>query len=272
MSRRVFDQGSARVALAAGAAGQRPLGSRRRLACLVALSLAAAAPAQAQSTKDPLIDPGRIVGGGTKQMKDVRPVRGFLPQPGLLRPGGSGQAALVYVNPAANFPSYNKVLLHAVTIMTTPDSALNKVPQKTRQAVANNFYAYLYNALATRCTMVRAPAPGTISLRVALTDATTPNAAVNTVATYAPYVSTAYGLTSLAFNKGVGFFAGTAAAEGYMTDAKTGALMWEAVDKRGGTTTLVANTLDNWRDVENVFKAWSEKTAARLHELGACRQ
>jgi hypothetical protein len=69
------------------------------------------------------------------------------------------------------------------------------------------------------------------------------------VATYTPYVSTGYGLASLAFNNGVGYFAGTAAAEGYATDAATGALLWEAADKRDGTTALAENTLNTWLDV-----------------------
>ena len=55
--------------------------------------------------------PGQIIGGGTKQMADVQPVPGFLPDPSLLRRGGSGQADLVYRSPTANFASYNKVIL-----------------------------------------------------------------------------------------------------------------------------------------------------------------
>jgi hypothetical protein len=35
---------------------------------------------------------------------------------------------------------------------------------------------------------------------------------------------------------GVGYFAGTATAEGYATDATNGGLLWEAVGRRGGTT------------------------------------
>src|SRR5207248_9892559 len=66
----------------------------------------------------------------------------------------------------------------------------------------------LYNALSKRCQMVTSASPGTLRLRIALTDATTPNATVNTVATYTPYVSTAYSLASLGFNNGVGYFAG----------------------------------------------------------------
>jgi hypothetical protein len=101
--------------------------------------------------------------------------------------------------------------------------------------------------------MVTSPSPGTLRLRVALTDATTPNAAVNTVATYTPDVSTGYGLASLAFNNGVGYFAGTASAEGYATGATTGTRLWEAVDKRGGTTAMAENTLNTSLDLRGDF-------------------
>jgi hypothetical protein len=218
-----------------------------------------------------LVQPGQIVGGGTKQITDVQPVGGFLPNRSLLNPGGAGQAALVYRSPTANFASYNKVLLEPVAIWAPPDSQLNTVAPAQRQAVANTFYSDLYNALQKRCQMVTSPSPGTMRMRFALVDAKIPNATVNTIATYTPYASTAYSLGSLAFNNGVGYFAGTATAEGYATDATNGGLLWEAVDKRGGTTALVANTLNTWRDVDHAFQAWSEQLATRLQELGACR-
>jgi hypothetical protein len=85
-------------------------------------------------------------------------------------------------------------------------------------------------------------------MRFALVDAKFPNATVNTVATYTPYASTAYGLTSLAFNNGVGYFGATATAEGYATDATNGGLLWD-----------------------HAFQAWSDQLATRLQELGACR-
>ena len=239
----------------------------RIVPAVIGATLAGCAP----SGEDSLFHPARIVFGSTRRIKDVQPVAGFLPDPSLLQPGGPGQAALVYRNATANFAAYNKVFLDPVTTWTEQDSALNSVPESQRQAAADRFYSDLYNALSKHCQMVTSPAPGTMHLRVALTDATTPNALLNTVATYAPYgISSAYSLASLAFNNGIGYFAGTAAAEGYATDAATGTLLWQAVDKRGGTTALVANTLNTWRDVDNAFQAWSEKLTARLRELGAC--
>lgn len=218
-----------------------------------------------------MVQPGQIVGGGTKQMAGVQPVGGFLPNPSLLNSGGAEQADLVYRSPTANLASYNKLILEPVAIWAPPDSPLNTVPVEQRQAAANAFYSDLYNALSRRCQMVTAPSPGTMRMRFALVDAKIPNATVNTVATYTPYASTAYSLASLAFNNGVGYFAGTATAEGYATDATNGGLLWEAVDKRGGTTAVVENTLNNWNDIDHAFQAWSEQLAARMQELGACR-
>ncbi len=152
----------------------------------------------------PLIHPGRIVGGATKQMKDVQPIPGFLPKVGLLRRSRPGEAVFVYRNPNADFAAYSKVMLDPVAIWTAPGSSLRKVPHSQRVAIANTFYGDLYSALQRRCRLVRSPSRGTLRLRIALTDATTPNATVNTVATYAPYVSTAYSVASFAFNKGVG--------------------------------------------------------------------
>jgi len=41
-----------------------------------------------------VVQPGQIVGGGTKQIAGVQPVGGFLPNPSLLNPGGAGQRTL----------------------------------------------------------------------------------------------------------------------------------------------------------------------------------
>src|SRR6202521_2786695 len=121
---------------------------------LVVLTIAGVLAACGQTSGGGLFQTGQIVGGGTKEMRDVQPVAGFLPNASLLQPGGSGRAALVYRNPTADFSRYNKVLLDPVTIWTEPDSQLNNVPQSQRQAAANRFYSDLYNALSKLCQMV----------------------------------------------------------------------------------------------------------------------
>ena len=219
---------------------------------------------------DAPVQTGQIVGGATKQMTDVQSVRGFLPQPNLLVPGVGRQPALVYLNPDANFSSYASVMLDPVAIWAAPGSELNTVPASQRQELASRFESALSQKLSQNCRLVGAPVGRTVVLRFALTDANSTNAVVNTVTTYTPYLSTAVSAASLVFNGGVGYFTGTASAEGYATDASTGKLLWQGVDKRGGTGALVKNTFDNWLDVDRAMRDWSTKLASRLQELGIC--
>jgi hypothetical protein len=203
-------------------------------------------------------------------MTDVKPVAGFLPHPELLQRGSSGEAALTYRNPAVNMASYRMVMLDPVTLWTAPGSPLDNVPANQKQAAANVFYSDLRDALQRHCQIVGASGPGTLRMRFAIVDAKLPNAAVNTVATYAPYASGLYGAASLTFNKGVGYFAGTATAEGYAVDAVNGTLIWQGVDKRGGTTAVVENTLNTWLDVHHAFEAWCNQLVLRLQTMGVC--
>ena len=251
------------AAVGAGAASATQL-----LACMAAGLVATAC------SSDEKIGPfqvGQIVGGGTKEIASVQPVPGFLPNPSLLQPGQQGQPDLVYRSPTADFASYRSVKLDPVAIWTSPGSPLNQEPRAQRRALANTFYSDLYTALSQHCQMSRAASPGTLRVRVALVDAKPSNAVEDTVATYAPYVGAAYGAASLAFNHGVGYFAGTATAEAYGTDARNGTLLFEAVDRRGGTTAVLENTLDNWLDVHHAFTAWSTEITAKLQQMGVCR-
>jgi hypothetical protein len=75
------------------------------------LIIGGALPASGQTSGGGLFQTGQIIGGGTREVRDVQPVPGFLPNASLLQPGGAGQVALVYRNPTANFRRYNKVLL-----------------------------------------------------------------------------------------------------------------------------------------------------------------
>jgi hypothetical protein len=206
----------------------------------------------------------------TEQVSDVTPVGGFLPQPALLEPGKTGEVALVYRDPNANWASYRKMILDPVTIWTGPGSDLSSVPPEQRKALADSLYTHLHDAAAQRCQMVTEPSPDTIRIRVALVGAEPSNAVLNTISTYVPQAHVLSAMTGAAFNDGVGFFAGTASVEGYALDATNGQLLWQGVDERGGGNALGTNTFDSWNDVDNAFKAWGEQFTTRLVDLGAC--
>ena len=214
----------------------------------------------------------RLIGGGTNQISGVQPVGGFLPQPDLLSPGGPGRPDLVYLQPGVNLGSYNAVSLAPVAVVFDQASPLASTSPAQREALANTYYSDLYQAVRKHCNVTSTPGPGTMRFYFALTDAKSSNAVVKTLANYTPYVSIAYKVGSLAFNNGVGYFSGTATSEAYATDASTGALLWQGVDRRGGANAVVQNTINNWQDVDNAFKAWSAQLVTRLQQLGVCTQ
>jgi hypothetical protein len=53
-------------------------------------------------------------------------------------------------------------------------------------------------------------------------------------------------------------------------DATNGTLLWQGVDKRGGTTSAVGNSLNPWLDVRHAFQAWSSLLVSRLVSVVVC--
>jgi hypothetical protein len=207
----------------------------------------------------------------TKQSADFKLADGFLPKPALLKPGKEDQAALVYIDPTVNFPSYGMILIEPVMVWTTPGTAFDKVPAEQRQAMANDLYAHLHKKISAVCDVVDAPGAGVMRIRVALIDAEQSDPVANTISTYVPQAHVLNLLSSYAFNGGVGVFTGSATAEGYATDSVTGRVLWEGADKRAGSNAIGTDTLNSWEDVYNTFDAWSDKFAKRLLALGACQ-
>lgn len=206
----------------------------------------------------------------TKQITDVKPVAGFLPDPSLLQKGKEGQPALVYLNSDANWPAYTKLQLEPVTLWTGTNSKLNDVPPEKRQAFANALYGELYNAASQRCQMVTTPSPGTLTVRFALVEAEASEPALNTISTYVPQARILSTLGGYAFNSGAGVFTGSATIEAYATDGTTGQLIWQAVDKRAGSNAPGSDTFNSWADVDYAFKAWAKQFGERMTQLGIC--
>jgi hypothetical protein len=198
------------------------------------------------------------------------PAPSFLPNPGLMQKGQSGQFDRVYLEPGANWGSYTKILLEPVTIWTGPGSDMDKTSPQTQKALAGSLFTDLYNAFSKRCQMVTEPSSGTAIVRVALIDATSVNPTLNTISTYEPHIRLLDILAGKAFDNGVAYWVGTATIEGYGKDATTGALLWQGADERAGTKAWGRDTFNSWDDVDNGFKAWAAQTDKRLAALGVC--
>jgi hypothetical protein len=190
-------------------------------------------------------------------------VTGFLgPDASKLAPGPEGGAALVWVNPNAQWKNYDKVQLDPVQFWAADDSKVSTADQQT-------LTTYFYNALQTNLqksfTLVNQPGPGVMKLQVALMDATTATPGLRTVSVVVPQARILNLAQSMATDSYA--FVGSAEAEMKATDSVSGELLAEAVDQRAGGMGLKAAASFKWGDAENAMDYWAQRIPQRFQEL-----
>ena len=204
----------------------------------------------------------------TQEAKSVEK-SGFLGDYSLLKEGqrstisegAEDEALWVYKNPAADWRKYRKVMLDPVTVwMSQKDSQLKDVSVEDRQRLAALMWSKLDESLRKDYEMTSQVGPDVMRLQVAITEAGSSNAVLDTVTSIVPQTRMLSGMKSLA--TGVSLFTGSASAEVKITDTATGAILFEAVDRRGGTKSLSGVT-NSWNDVEEAYRFWAEKVRYR---------
>jgi hypothetical protein len=198
--------------------------------------------------------------GSSRQANEVEP-QGFLGDYSMLTPGEQGQAVLRYVNQDADWAQYDKVLVEQVVVLRSPEA--QAIPEEDLQTAANFLYAQLRQELGKDFELVDAPAPNTLRVAAALTDAEPANQTMVVVSNVVPIAMATSG--AYEYITGKPTFQGQAAAEAKITDAQTGELLAAAVDKRMGGRTL-ASAETSWTDVNNILAYWAQLTRFRLCE------
>jgi Protein of unknown function (DUF3313) len=176
-----------------------------------------------------------------------------------LTAGQEGQAALRYVNPAASWSQYQKILIEPVTFWGSDTTQVSAADQ---QALVNYFQQVLREELGKKFQLADQVGPGVMRLQVALTDASAATPGMRTVSMIVPQARTLNTLKYAA--TGTYAFVGGAEGEMKLTDASTGQLLAAAMDKRIGGGSLETAAQWQWGDAENAMKAWATQLAERL--------
>jgi len=198
----------------------------------------------------------------TQESRDVT-VSGFLGDYSILRDGGEGEAALVYIDETADWASYDKIWLDPVTVWADEDRFEGEEQQDV-QNLADAFYTIVHERLAVDYEMVDGAEPGALRVQIALTDADSSEPGMDTISTVVPQM--------LLVSQGVGLvsdkpsFVGEAAAEVKVSDATSGELLAAAVDRRVGGKDL-SGSFDEWSDVKAAMEYWANQMAYRLCTL-----
>jgi len=180
----------------------------------------------------------------------------------LLQPGQEGQAAMVYVNPSAQWSQYNKIMLEPVEFWDDPDTKVSPTDQHVLTAY---FYNKLKEDLQKNFTMVDQGGPGVLNLQIALINADSATPGLRSVTVVIPQLRVINAAQSLV--TGSYAFVGSAEAEMKASDSSTGQLLAGAIDKRAGGIAMSSAAQWQWGDAENAMNYWAEHIDSRLLEL-----
>jgi hypothetical protein len=180
----------------------------------------------------------------------------------LLKPGGKDQPDWVYVAPNVQWSNYKEVLLKPVEFWDTPVSSVSSDDQKM---LTSYFYNALQKDLQKHGTLIEQPAPGAITITVAIINAKAATPGLRSVSLVLPQARVLDYAQS--FATGHAAFAGSAEAAFMVTDSSTGQLLAEAVDKRVGGMALKDAAPVRWGDAKAAMDYWAQKFAQRVAVL-----
>ncbi len=205
---------------------------------------------------------------GCAQTKQARKVEtsGFLGDYSMLQKGKKGEALLIYLNPNADWASYDKMLFESASIWRGEGSNLEDVPEDDLQRLVNYLHTVVVTKLEEDYEIVDKPGPGVLRIRTAITEAGKSNVGMDIFSSVVPQARLISSAKSMA--TGTGSFVGGVSIEGEITDANTGDVLAQMVDRRAGGKSLKGST-NAWNDVEQAFQFWAERLNQRLRELRA---
>ena len=204
-----------------------------------------------------------VSGSGCATTRQARRVEtsGFLEDYSQLQVGKPGEALLVYINPEADFSAYDKILLDDVTIWRAVDSNLEDVPEDEIDELALGLHEAMVESLKEDYEIVHRAGPGTLRVRLAITEAAKSWVVMDTLTTVIPHTRLISGIQKLA--TGTHSFVGKASLEGEILDAQSGERLAAAVDRRAGGKSF-QGLLTSWSDVKEACHYWAGRLRDRL--------
>ncbi len=204
-----------------------------------------------------------VLGCGTTQQARRVETSGFLKDYSQLEGGKQGEALLVYINPDADFSAYDKVLLDDVTVWRAVDSNLADAPNEEIEELALGLHEAMVESLKEDYEIVHTAGPGTLRVRLAITEAAKSWVVMDTLTTVIPHSRLISGIQKLA--TGTHSFVGKASIEGEIRDAQSGERLAAAVDRRAGGKSF-QGLLSSWDDVKGACDYWAGRLRDRLRD------
>ena len=198
------------------------------------------------------------IGATSKKM----PMSGFLTDYSLLKEDPEGLVQWKYFKEGANFGAYDKVILDHATFFFKEDADYKGIHSDELTELAQNLHKAFLVTLARAYTFTDQPGPGTMRIRLAITDLVPGKPGTGVMTTVVPF-----GLAASFIKKAVtGSHIGMAqiSGEAELVDSQTGEILAAAIDNKMGQKQKLGKSFTKWGQIEVIFNGWAENFSKRL--------
>ena len=202
-----------------------------------------------------------LIGCAASGMKNVKK-SGFLGDYSQLKPGRGDQAALVYVNPNANYKGYTKIMFERVTVSLAPTSGNRDIDPVALRELTDYYHNALVNAVKSGYQVVDKPGPDVLWVRAAIVDVVPSNPTANTLSSIVPIGVAVSAAAKATTDATLG--TGEAATEIEVLDSLTKQRLAAAVDRRQGGKAAFRG---KWVDTKQAFDYWAKRFRQQLDTL-----
>ncbi|MBW2542878.1 MAG: DUF3313 domain-containing protein [Deltaproteobacteria bacterium] len=199
---------------------------------------------------------------GTRGRRSAPEESGFLRDYSQLTERKGAPAKLSYVNPQANWSSYDAIWIESVSMWA--NSETSKLEPEDKQMLTDFFYQALHEELSKDFQIADGPGPGVLQFRAALTEAKGANVPLKAITTIVPQLKMASTLVGVGAD--VVVTVGEATLEAELLDSIKKVRLAAAVDQQAGKKWYTQ--LKTWSDVKAACEHWSEALRELLIQEG----
>jgi hypothetical protein len=194
--------------------------------------------------------------------EEKMPKSGFLTDYSLLKKDPEGLVQWKYFKDGANFGAYDKIIVDHATFFFKEDADYKGIHPDELTELAQNLHKAFLNTLAGAYSFTDKPGPGTMRVRLAITDLVPGKPGTGVMTTVVPF-----GLAASFIKKAVtGSHIGMAqvSGEAELIDSQTGEILAAAIDNKMGQKQKLGKSFTTWGQVEVIFNGWAENFSKRL--------
>ncbi len=193
------------------------------------------------------------------------PRSGFLSTYDSLKQSDEYMVEWLFFDEKANFNSYDKIILDYVQFFVKEDAEYKGLQANEMQELAEAFHQSVIKALSDKYQFVSKPGPGTMRIRLALTDVEPIKAGRNTLTAVVP-VGVVLNLVKVAAT-GESIGVGRTSMEAEIFDTQNRMRLVAAIDTDVGKKYAGYKGDTKWAHAEGTFEAWAKDLRTFLDKL-----